>query len=283
MLDVFRDSGFMIRSKSSGGTIDVELSLTPSAEGVAAHDERDRTATAASIRPLLEPRAVAVVGVSRAKDGIGRRIFDALVASKYPGPLYAVNPRADDIAGTRAYRSVRDLPEDIDLAVVAVPRAAVLGVVDDCAAVKVKSLVVITAGFAEADDEGRALQQLLLIKVRSYGMRMVGPNCMGVLNTAVHLNASFSPIVPPAGHVAFSSQSGALGLAILSLAVERGLGLSSSSVSATKRTSRATTCSSTGKTMSRRRPSCSTWNRSAIRAGSGVWPDASRGRSPLSR
>ena len=227
MLDVFRDSGFLIRSKSSGGTIHVELSLTPSIEGVAAHDERDRTAIAASIRPLLQPGAVVVVGVSHAKDGIGRRIFEALVAAQYAGPLYAVNPRAGDIAGTHAYRSVRDLPPDIDLAVLAVPRTAVLDVVDECAAVKVKSLVVITAGFAEADDEGRALQQRLVTKIRNYGMRMVGPNSMGVLNTAINLNASFSPVVPPAGHVAFSSQSGALGLAILSLAAERGLGLSS--------------------------------------------------------
>jgi acetyl coenzyme A synthetase (ADP forming)-like protein len=226
MLDVFRDSGFMIRSKSAGGSIDVELALKPSEEGIDAHDRRERVAIGASIRPLLAPRAVAVVGVSRERTGMGRRIFDAIGAAGFEGPIYAVNPHTDAIDRHHVYRSARDLPAGTDLAVIAVPRDGVLAAIDDCAAAHVKSLVVISAGFAEAGDEGRQLQQRLLANVRGHGMRMIGPNCMGVLNAPLRLNASFSPMTPPAGRVAFSSQSGALGLTILALANERGVGLS---------------------------------------------------------
>jgi acyl-CoA synthetase (NDP forming) len=127
-----------------------------------------------------------------------------------------VNPKASVVGSMHAYPSVRDLPEAIDLAVIAVPRDAVLGVSDACAECGVKALVVITAGFAEVGPEGGALQQALADKVRGYGMRLVGPNCLGLLNTdpQVQLNASFSPIFPPPGRVALSSQSGALGLAV---------------------------------------------------------------------
>ena len=228
MLEVFRDSGFEVRSKSAAGCIEVQLSLTPSAEGVVSAETRHRRATAASLRPMLEPRAVAVVGASRDAASIGRRILDALVKAGFAGPIYPVNPSGGEIGGLRAYRSVRDVPAGVDLAVVSVPRDRVLAVVDDCAAAGVKSLVVITAGYAEAGDEGRVHQQELVARVRGYGMRMVGPNCMGLLNAgaAVNLNASFSPIFPPPGHVGLSSQSGALGLAILHLATARGVGLS---------------------------------------------------------
>ena len=228
MLEVFRDSGFEVRSKSAPGILEITLNLTPSAEGVVSAEVRRRHATAASLRPMLEPRAVAVVGASRDPDSIGRRILDALVAAGFRGPLYPINPAAADIAGLRCYATVREAPEGVDLAVIAVPRDHVLAVVDDCAAIGVKSLVVITAGYAEAGDAGRAAQQELVDRVRGYGMRMVGPNCMGVINAsaAVRLNASFSPLFPSPGHVGLSSQSGALGLAILALAAERGVGLS---------------------------------------------------------
>jgi acetyl coenzyme A synthetase (ADP forming)-like protein len=228
MLEVFRDSGFEVRSKSAAGCVDVALDLTPSAEGVISAETRHRRATAASLRPMLEPRAVAVVGASRDPASLGRRILDALIAAGFRGPVYPVNPAADEIAGLRAYHSVRDVPAGVDLGVIAVPRDRVLAVVDDCAAAGVKSLVVITAGYAEAGPEGRALQQELVERVRVYGLRMVGPNCMGLLNAspAMRLNASFSPIFPPPGHVGLSSQSGALGLAILALASSRGVGLS---------------------------------------------------------
>lgn len=189
---------------------------------------RDQVATTASLRPFFRPRSVAVVGASRDPSSIGYRLLDALVTNHFQGQVYPVNPKASVIGCMRAFPSVRELPEPVDLALIAVPREAVLGVVDECTARGVRALVVITAGFAEVDAEGRALQQQLVEKVRGYGMRMVGPNCMGLLNTdpAVRLNATFAPVFPAPGRVALSSQSGALGLAILELARRRHLGLS---------------------------------------------------------
>ena len=228
MLEVFRDSGFEIRSKSSAGSVELQLTLAPSAEGVRVAEERDRAATAASLGPMLTPAAVAVVGASRDPSSIGRRVLDALRAAGFKGPIYPVNPGASEIDGLRCYPSARELPAGTDLAVLAVPSARVLEVVDDCAAAAVKSLLVISAGFAEVGDAGRALQEQLVERVRNYGMRMIGPNCMGLINASpeVSLNASFSPVMPPPGRIGFSSQSGALGLAILELARQRGVGLS---------------------------------------------------------
>ncbi len=228
MIEVFRDSGFEVRSKSAPGVIEVTLTLTASAEGVISAETRRRRATAASLRPMLEPRAVAVVGASRTADGIGHRILDALTTAGFTGPIYPINPATTEIAGRRAYALVREAPAGVDLAVVAVPRDRVLAVVDDCAAAGVRALVVITAGYAEIGEEGRRQQQELVDRVRGYGMRMVGPNCMGVLNAnpSMCLNASFSPLFPASGSVGLSSQSGALGLAILALAGNRDIGLS---------------------------------------------------------
>jgi acetyl coenzyme A synthetase (ADP forming)-like protein len=227
MLRVFRDSGFMIRSKLDGTVVEVELTLTASVESIAAIEAREHTATVASIRPLVRPESVAVIGVSHAAAGLGRRIYEAMLAAGYPGPLYAVTRGAGEIAGRRTYGSMREVPGGVDMAVVAVPRDAVLSTVDDCAAAGVKSLIVISAGFAETGDQGRALQEQLLATVRAHGMRMLGPNCMGLVTTDARLNASFSRVFPASGHLAFSSQSGALGLAILAMAAERHLGLSS--------------------------------------------------------
>jgi acetyl coenzyme A synthetase (ADP forming)-like protein len=177
---------------------------------------------------VLEPRNVAVIGASRNPSNIGRRALHALQSAGFKGPVYPVNPHAEEIGGLKAYKSALELPPGVDLAVVAVPARAVLDVVDDCAAAGIKALVILTAGFAEVGDKGSALQDQLTAKVRSYGMRLVGPNCMGLLNThpEISLNASFSPTFPPRGHFGLLSQSGALGLAILQLAADRQLGLS---------------------------------------------------------
>jgi acetyl coenzyme A synthetase (ADP forming)-like protein len=185
-------------------------------------------ATVASLVPLFRPGAVAVVGASRDPGAIGRHALDALVRAGFHGPVYPVNPKAAEINGLRAYPSVRDIPGPVDLAVIAVPAAAVLGVVDDCHARGVRALVVLSAGFAEAGPAGVRLQQALVEKVRGYGMRLVGPNCLGVLNTdpAVNLNATFGAAMVPRGRVAMSSQSGAVGLAALNAAARMGLGLS---------------------------------------------------------
>lgn len=229
MLEVFRDSGFEIRSRTTAGVVELQLSLTPTAEGVRAAEARDRAATAASLRPLLAPKSVAVVGVSRDPSRLGRRIFDSLRQAGFGGQLYPVNPATPEIDGQRCYASVGEIPAGVDLAVLAIPAEAVLGSVDACAAAGVRSLVVISAGFAEAGDAGRALQRTLVERVRNYGMRMVGPNCMGLVNASpdVRLNASFSSVMPPAGRVALLSQSGALGVAILDLARTRQVGVSS--------------------------------------------------------
>lgn len=181
-----------------------------------------------SLDAFFKPRSVAIVGASRHAGSIGRKLLDAIIASGFRGAIYPVNPKAAEINGLRTYSSVKDLPETVDLAVVVVPRHAVLGVVEDCGMRGVRAVVVITAGFAEMGAEGVALQQRLVEMIRRYGMRMVGPNCFGLLNTdpAVRLNATFSSAFPPHGRVAMSSQSGAIGLAVLAAARRLHLGLS---------------------------------------------------------
>ncbi|HQR12926.1 MAG TPA: GNAT family N-acetyltransferase [Nitrospira sp.] len=228
MREVFATSGFTMEEHLEGGDMEVELSLAPTDRSVRQSEWRERVATIASLHPLFHPRAVAVIGASRAPTSIGYRLLDALRHNRFEGRCYAVNPHASDIAGVQAFPSVRHLPGPIDLAVIAVPKDAVLSVVDECAAIGVRALVIITAGFAEVGAEGRRLQDQLLEKVRLHGMRMVGPNCFGILNTdpAVRLNATFTPTFPPAGSIAMSSQSGALGLALVAASERLHLGLS---------------------------------------------------------
>jgi acetyl coenzyme A synthetase (ADP forming)-like protein len=228
MMDVFRSSGFELREQPQDGRVEVDLAVRPTETSVALTEMRDRVSTTASLRPFFYPRSVAVIGASRAPSGIGFRIVEALAANGFHGSIYPVNPHASKICSLPAYASAREIPAPCDLAIVAVPRDAVLGVVDECAERGVKALVVITAGFAESGGAGRALQEKLLEKARGHGMRLAGPNCLGLINTDpdVRLNASFSPFFPPPGGVAMSSQSGALGIAVLSLAKQRQLGVS---------------------------------------------------------
>ena len=181
-----------------------------------------------SLAPILRPRSVAVVGASRSPGTIGHEIVAALVRNGFTGPVYPVNPGARSICAVPAFASVRDLPEPPDLAVVVVPKAQVLPVVTECAARGVGGLVVISAGFREVGGEGVALERELTRFVREAGIRMVGPNCMGVLNShpALRLNATFAPALPPFGRIGFVSQSGAMGLSVLDYAKEYGIGIS---------------------------------------------------------
>jgi acetyl coenzyme A synthetase (ADP forming)-like protein len=229
MREVFRESGFAFAERPERSEVEVDLSLVPNETTVARLETRHRVATVASLRPFFRPNAVAEVGASRDPASIGYRLLDALAGGGFPGPIYPVNPKATEIRGLRAYPSVRELPEPVDLGVIAVPREAVLGVVDDCAARGVRALVVITAGFAEVGAAGARLQEQLVARVRGYGMRLIGPNCLGLLSTepAARLNATFVPVFPPHGRVAMSSDSGALGLAVLATAARLGLGISS--------------------------------------------------------
>ncbi|HEX5214038.1 MAG TPA: acetate--CoA ligase family protein [Vicinamibacterales bacterium] len=182
-----------------------------------------------SIRPLLQPRSIAIIGVSRSGRGIGCRVLAALRASGYPGEIFPITRDGAEVDGQRTWTSLAATGATPDLCVIAVPRDGVEAAIDDCIAGSVKAVVVVTAGFAETDDDGRALQDRLVAKVRAAGVRMVGPNCMGVVSAdpAWPMNASFSPVFPPAGGLALSSQSGALGVVILDLATRREVGLSS--------------------------------------------------------
>ena len=177
---------------------------------------------------VLRPRSVAVIGASRERGTIGAELFHNLIAHGFAGVVYPVNPRAPVVQSVRAYPDLAQLPGPVDLALIAVPAAQVLEAVRACAAHGVQGVVVISAGFKEVGDEGGARERELVEVVRAHGMRLVGPNCLGVVNTepAVRLDATFAPVFPPPGMVAFSSQSGALGLAILETATQLNLGIS---------------------------------------------------------
>jgi acetyl coenzyme A synthetase (ADP forming)-like protein len=228
MMRVFIDSGFEIERRIEGGMFHVVLSLepTPVYETMAA--ARSHVAATASMKSFFEPRTVAVVGANRDRGKIGSEILHNLLDGGFTGQLVAVHPSASSIDGVPAYPRVSGIPTIVDLAVICVPCAEVSATVDDCIAKGVRALVIISAGFGETGAAGRALEQAILEKVRTAGIRMIGPNCMGIINTdpAVRLNATFSPVAPIAGRVAFSTQSGALGLAILDYVRELNLGLS---------------------------------------------------------
>ncbi len=180
-----------------------------------------------SLDPVFRPRSIAVVGASRRPDTIGHQIVDNLLRHGYTGVVYPVNPGAPAVHSVRAYPTVADVPGELDLAVVVVPKEHVLDVVDDCARKGVRALVVISAGFKEVGGEGVERETALAERARRGGMRLVGPNCMGVLNTepAFAMNATFAPTMPPTGPMSFMSQSGAMGVTILDYAAEYGIGI----------------------------------------------------------
>lgn len=181
-----------------------------------------------SLDPILRPRSIAVVGASRRTGSIGNTVLRHLVQAGFTGPVYPVNPHATSVASIPAFPSVDSLPTVPDLAIIVVPSRLVLDTARDCARKGVRGLVVITAGFREVGGAGTAAEAELLDLVRKHGMRMVGPNCMGVLNTSesVSMNGTFSPVLPPHGDIAFASQSGAMGMTILDYASEVGIGIS---------------------------------------------------------
>jgi acetyl coenzyme A synthetase (ADP forming)-like protein len=187
-----------------------------------------RTSPADSLRALIRPRSVAVIGASRDPGMIGGAIFHNLLAHGFTGPVYPVNPKAPVVQSVAAYPTIEAVPGPVDLAVIVVPAAGVPEVLSACGRKGVGAAVVISAGFKETGEAGAALQQRLLEIARASGMRMLGPNCLGILNTeaGVRLDATFAPTYPPAGAVAFSSQSGALGLAILEYAATLNIGIS---------------------------------------------------------
>ena len=227
MLDVFLCSGFLVTSRTAEGAVRVTFPIAATEAFETASAERSRKAAFASMQSIFAPRAVAVIGASR-RGGLGTEILRNLRGRGFTGALYAVNPGAKEIDGVPSFPSLAAIEGAVDLAIIVVPRDDVERVIDDCVAKPVRAVIVITAGFGETGPEGRALEMRLLEKVRAAGIRMVGPNCMGVLNTdpGVNLHATFSAIYPPHGTVAMSSQSGALGLAILDYAKTLNIGFS---------------------------------------------------------
>ena len=229
MLRVFRNSGFGVaRDDMAAGIYTVELPTSESRESLAAEWEREKRAVAASLMPIFFPHSVAVIGASRNEESIGGRLFRNLLRGEFTGPIYPVNPSTDVVASVRAYPSITDVPGSVDLAFIVVPAAHAIDAVRQCGEAGVKGIVMITAGFSETGADGEAAEQELLGVIRSSGMRMIGPNCMGVLNTdpAVSMNGQFGPRYPPAGNVAMTSQSGALGIAILDYARQLNIGIS---------------------------------------------------------
>ncbi|HYD47257.1 MAG TPA: GNAT family N-acetyltransferase [Terriglobales bacterium] len=228
MLRVFASSGFQVKRSLAGGVVHVSFPTAATPEWSEATLARERGAAAESVRGLIEPGSVALVGASRQPGSIGEVLLNNL-KSGFQGPIYPINPAVDEIGGLRCYPAVTAVADPIDLAIIAVPAPHVEKIIADCAAKKVRGVVVITAGFAEISGDGRATELRLRQLVRQSGMRMVGPNCMGVLNTApsICLNGTFAPIAPPAGNVGMLSQSGALGIAILDAVRRLNIGISS--------------------------------------------------------
>lgn len=229
MLEVFRQAGYGPHTSMEDGYLLMEFTIEPTESSRAVMEAREHRAEARSIERLLAPRSVAVVGASDRPDSVGETLVRNLMDSGFQGEVYAVNRSANGaIRGLPTYARVSDIPGEVDLSLVAVPAAAVLDVADDCAAKGVLGLVVVSSGFAEVGGDGRQLQRALVTRARANGMRVIGPNCLGVINTdpAVSLNASLSPVMPGRGRIGFFSQSGALGVALLETIVTRGLGLS---------------------------------------------------------
>ena len=180
-----------------------------------------------SLDAILRPQSIAVIGASRQPGTVAHEIVASLVRCGFTGAVYPVNPKATSICAIRAYPAIGDVPGVVDQAIIVVPKERVEDVVGQCAAHGVKGVVVISAGFREIGAEGAAREQRLTAFVRQHGMRMVGPNCMGVLNAdpAVSMNGTFYPNLPPFGGAGFVSQSGALGLSVLDYAREYGIGI----------------------------------------------------------
>jgi acyl-CoA synthetase (NDP forming)/GNAT superfamily N-acetyltransferase len=228
MIQTFYDAGFRVSGGFEDGVLRLVFPIFPTDTARDVVRSREHRAEAQSIARFFRARSVAVIGASRRADTIGASLVRNLVLGGFTGRVYVVNSAAKAVAGMPSYESVQDIPDPVDLAIVAVPAEAVPDVVLDCAAKGVHGLVVISSGFAETGQEGRARQRHLVGLARSYGLRLVGPNCLGIINTnsQFSLNASLAPLMPPSGRVGFFCQSGALGVAILESVARRGLGLS---------------------------------------------------------
>jgi acyl-CoA synthetase (NDP forming)/RimJ/RimL family protein N-acetyltransferase len=228
MLGVFRAAGYHLAREMEEGVFHLEFAIDPTDESVAVARSREQAAEARSVHNLLHPRSVALIGASADPEKVGYAVLGNLLRADFAGPVFPVNAERRSVRGVRAYASVLDIPDPVDLAVVAVPAEHMDEVMDACLAKGVKALVVISSGFGESGPAGEGVERRLVAEARAHGMRVVGPNALGVVNTdpAVRLNATLAPVLPGRGRTGFFSQSGALGIAILADAKARGLGLS---------------------------------------------------------
>jgi len=233
MLRVFLDAGYQPARRLEGNEVTLEFDIAATELTEKVMRERELRADSRSIQRMLSPRAVAVIGASADPAGTGNLVLRNLQRSGFTGPIFPVDPQAGQVSAALAYPSIADVPGEVDLAVLAVPAAGVIELVAQCAARGVHGLVVLSAGFGEAGSaearlEGSWAQRELVTRARAHGMRVIGPNCLGVVNTdpAVALNASLAPVAPLPGRAGFFCHSGALGVAMLGEAARRGLGVS---------------------------------------------------------
>ncbi|WP_323961556.1 GNAT family N-acetyltransferase [Arthrobacter sp. JZ12] len=229
MITVFAEAGYEVDRRFDDGVVELSFDIDPTDRSRAVMESREHRAEARSMQTLLTPSSVAVIGASRSWGSVGYSLLEHIVEGGFTGPVAGVNPEAFELNGMVAYGSIGEVPGPVDLAVIAVPYESVLAVVEECGRAGVKSLLVATAGFAENDGEGLARQRELVHSARSYGMRVVGPASLGIINTdpAVRLNASMAPALPRPGGLGLFSQSAAIGVMLHAAAARRALGLSS--------------------------------------------------------
>jgi acyl-CoA synthetase (NDP forming)/GNAT superfamily N-acetyltransferase len=228
MLKVFGATGLHCTRADGGTAVRVEIDLRPTPEYRAWCDEREATAEVASIAAILRPGSIAVVGAGRHPGNVGHEVVRSLLVGDFSGTVYPVNPSARAVCGVPAFAALSSIPERIDLAIVAVPAPAVPGVIEEAASSGVRAVTIITAGFGETGRSGAAVETELLSVARRHGMRIVGPNCLGVMNTdpEIRMCATFAPLDPLPGRLALVSQSGAVGVVLGEQTRAAGLGLS---------------------------------------------------------
>ena len=228
MMKVFTDAGYEVRHHYDDGVIAVEFTIEPTDRSQAVQLAREHRAEASSMAGVLAPKSVAVVGVSRRPDAMGSRVLDNLLDTGFTGPVYSVHSEAESVRGLKAYPTVASIGEPVEMAIITVPAERVLDVVDDCAEAGVRTLLVISTGFAERGEEGMTRQTEVLNRARRAGMRIVGPGSFGLVNNhpEVRLNATIGADHPTPGTLGVCSQSGGLGVALAAAMSLAGLGLS---------------------------------------------------------
>jgi acetyl coenzyme A synthetase (ADP forming)-like protein len=229
LLEVLRESGFRLDLHAARDVLRITFQTTLSDEARERFERRERIAATNALQLFLAPRSIAVIGASRQHGTVGAELLHRILQSEFDGIVDPVNPAAGAVQGVRAYPDVTAVPGPVDLAIVAVPAARVVEVTEQCARKGVRALVVLSAGFSETDEAGKQRQRQLLDVCRHAGIRLIGPNCLGIINTdpGVRLTAVFAGAPPLAGPLGFASQSGALGLAAVDQARAVGLGISS--------------------------------------------------------